>query len=115
MALAFTIASIMAIISNSAGAIGDLIRFKPFMENLKQVGVSESWATPFGILKAAGVIGIVLGLRGMPVVGTVAALGLSLFYIGAIVTHLRANDRAIGPATGYLVIAAATLVLSLLA
>ncbi len=115
MALAFTIASIMAIISNSAGAIGDLIRFKPFMETLKQVGVSESWATPFGVLKAAGVVGVTLGLRGMPMVGIVAALGLTVFYTGAILTHVRANDRAIGPATGYLVIAASTLVLSLLA
>lgn len=114
MALAFTIASILAIFSNTVDAIGDLIRFKPFTDVLTQVGVSKSWAPVFGTFKALGAIGLFLGLTGMPMVGIAAAVGLTAFYLGAIIIHLRANDHAIGPASGYLVIVATTLVLGLL-
>lgn len=40
-----------------------------------------------GLLKAAGAGGLLLGLTGVPLIGTAAAIGLTLF-VGAVVTHL---------------------------
>jgi hypothetical protein len=41
-------------------------------------------------LKAAGALGLLVGL-GVPLLGVVAAGGLVLFFVGAILTHLRAH------------------------
>lgn len=52
----------------------------------------QSWLTPLGILKAAGAGGLLLGLIGAPLIGEAAAIGLILFFVGAIITHLRAHS-----------------------
>jgi hypothetical protein len=76
--------------------------------------VSESWITPLGILKAAGAIGLLVGI-GVPLIGTAAAIGLILFFVGAIITHLRAHDYSFGLAVAFLLLAVAALVLRLAA
>ncbi len=41
-----------------------------------KAGVPESWLTfPIGTLKAAGAVGLLLGLIGVPRIGTAAAIG----------------------------------------
>jgi hypothetical protein len=40
--------------------------------------VSESWLTTLGILKAAGAVGLLVGIR-VPLIGIAAAIGLVLF------------------------------------
>jgi hypothetical protein len=59
-----------------------------------------------GILKAAGAIGLLVGI-GVPLIGTAAAVGLVLFFIGAIITHLRARDYSFGLAVVFLLLAVA--------
>jgi hypothetical protein len=76
--------------------------------------VSESWITPLGILKAAGAIGLLVGI-GVPLIGTAAAIGLILFFVGAIITHLRVHHYSFGVAVPFLLLAAAALVLRLAA
>ena len=73
----------------------------------------ESWLNTLGALKTAGALGLLLGLIGVPLVGTAAAIGLVLFFVGAIITHLRARDYSIGPAIAFLLLAVAALVLGL--
>jgi hypothetical protein len=48
-----------------------------------------------GTLKAAGALGLLIGIR-VPLIGIAAAVGLVLFFVGAIVTHLRAHDYSFG-------------------
>ena len=74
----------------------------------------ESWLPTLGALKAAGAVGLLAGL-GVPIIGTAAATGLTLFFICAIVTHLRARDYSIGGAGVFLLLAGAALVLELYA
>jgi DoxX-like family len=66
-------------------------------------------------LKTAGAAGLLLGLIGVPVIGTAAAIGLILFFVCAIYTHVRAGDYSpqFGLANGYLLLAVATLALDL--
>ena len=77
---------------------------------MARVGVSESWITILGILKAAGAVGLLIGI-GVPLVGIAAASGLTLFFVGAIVTHLRAHDHSFGLAVVFLLLALAALAL----
>jgi hypothetical protein len=81
---------------------------------MAKAGVSESWITSLGILKAAGAIGLLVGI-GVPLIGTAAAIGLILFFVGAIITHLRAQDYSFGPAVAFLLLAVDALVLRLAA
>jgi hypothetical protein len=62
--------------------------------------------------KAAGALGLLIGI-GVPLIGIAAGIGLVLFFIGAIVTHLRAHDYSFGLAVVFLVLAVAALALRL--
>jgi hypothetical protein len=42
--------------------------YKPILINMAKVGVSESWITTLGVLKAAGGLGLLIGI-GVPAVG----------------------------------------------
>ena len=83
-------------------AMLDFIRYKA------KVGVSESWITTLGILKAAGALGLLIGIA-VPAIGIVAAAGLVLFFIAAIITHLRGHDYSFGLAIVFLLLAIAAL------
>ena len=56
---------------------------------------------------------MLVGLIGVPLIGTASAVGLILFYVGAIITHLRVRDYSIGPVAAFLLLAMAALVLGL--
>jgi hypothetical protein len=49
----------------------------------------------------------------VPVLGTAAAIGLVLYFTGALGAHLRARDPGIGGAVSFLVLAAAALIAGL--
>lgn len=109
--------TVVAIIANAFIAAADVARARFVLNNSASVGVPLSWLTPLGLLKAAGAVGLLLGLLGVPLVGTAAAIGLVLFYVGAVLTHLRAGDRsaAIGFPAFFLLLATGSLVFGLLA
>jgi len=88
----------------------DFIRYKQILTNMARVGISESWITMLGTLKAAGALGLLIGIR-VPLIRVAAAVGLVLFSVGAIVTHLRARDYSFGLAVVFLLLAVAALVL----
>ena len=88
-----------------------VMRFKFVLITAAKVGVPESWLPMLGTLKAAGALGLLVGLIGVPLIGTAAAVGLVLFFVGAIITHLRVRDYSIGPAAMFLLLAVAALVL----
>ncbi|MEU4318617.1 DoxX family protein [Nocardia fluminea] len=69
-----------------------LLRRAPFVvEPLVEYGVPQTWWTPLGIAKALGSIGLLIGLF-VPVIGILAAIGLILYFTGAVVTVLRARS-----------------------
>jgi len=100
--------TILAAAANIFSATLDFIRYEPILINMTKVGVSESFITTLRILKAAGALGFLIGI-GMPAVGIVAAAGLVLFFIGAIITHLRGHDYSFGLAIVFLLLAVAAL------
>ena len=114
MFTAYIVVTLLAAAANIFSATLDFIRFKPILINMARVGVSESWITTLGTLKAAGALGLLVGIA-MPLIGVAAAGGLVLFFVGAIVTHLRARDYSFGLAVVFLLLAVAALILRLAA
>lgn len=70
-------------------------------------------AVPLGVAKAAGAVGLLVGIA-VPTIGVAAAVGLVLYFVGAIVTVLRARWPAHLPyPTAFLALAVGALVLRL--
>ena len=116
MDTAYLIVALLAIAANAFSGVAALVHFRPIIPGMARAGVPESWLTfPIGTLKTAGAVGLLLGLAGVPLVGTAAAAGLVLFFVCAVYTHVRAGDYSpqFGLALGFLLLAAATLVLGL--
>ena len=112
MFIAYIIVTAIAAAANAFSATLDFIRYKQVLINMAKASVAESWITALGTLKAAGALGLLVGI-GVPVIGTAAAVGLILFFVGAIITHLRAHDYSFGLAIVFLLLAMAALVLRL--
>ena len=87
MFIAYVVVTLLAAAANIFSATLDFVRYKQVLINMAKAGVSVSWITPLGILKAAGAMGLLVGI-GVPLIGTAAAIGLILFFVGAIITHL---------------------------
>src|SRR6266571_8681369 len=95
MFIAYLIVTVVTAAANVFSATLDLIRYKQISINMARVGVPESWMPLLGILKGAAAVGLQVGI-GVPFVGASAALGLVCFFVGALVTHLRARDYSFG-------------------
>ena len=65
-----------------------------------------------GIIKAAGALGLLVGIV-VPVVAMAAAVGTILFFVGAVTIHLRAGDYSFALAVVFGLLAVAALVLRL--
>ena len=116
MFTAFVVVTLLAIAADAFSGIAALVHFKPIIPGMLKAGVPESWLTfPIGALKTAGAIGLLLGLIGVPLIGPAAAIGLVLFFVCAIHTHLLARDYSpqFGLAIGFLLLNTAALALVL--
>lgn len=85
----------LVITALAAGAVGFaayavFTRASWVTQNLTDYGVSKSWWPWLGIAKAAGAAGLIIGLF-VPVVGFMAGIALVIFFIGAVVTVVRAH------------------------
>ncbi|MGW1892382.1 DoxX family protein [Streptomyces sp. NPDC002004] len=113
MFIAYAVVTVITIAANSFEAVANLARAKFVLANSAEVGVPPSWLPLLGTLKAAGAAGLLLGLLGVRLVGAAAAIGLVLFYVGAMAAHIRARVfyNIAFPGT-FLALAIASLVLA---
>lgn len=112
MFTAYVLVTSVAVAANAFSAVCDFLRYEPVLVNMARHGVPRSWITLLGLAKAAGAIGLVVGFA-LPPVGVAAATGLVLFFVAAVVSHVRVRDEAMGPAFAFLALAVAALVLRL--
>ena len=112
MFVAYVIVTIVAAAANIYAAANDFIRPEWLLRSMSKLGVPESGLPTLGILKAAGALGLLIGLA-VPFIGAAAAVGLILFFIAAIITHLRAGDHSFGIPLIFLLLAVAALVLTM--
>ncbi|MFJ6850417.1 DoxX family protein [Streptomyces sp. NBC_01166] len=69
-----------------------LLRRAPFVvDPLVSYGVPRAWWRPLAVAKLLGAVGLLAGLV-VPVVGVTAAVGLVVYFVGAVITVLRARS-----------------------
>jgi hypothetical protein len=91
MMFAFVIVAVVTIAANAWAVTADLTQPKWLLANMEEVGVPRSWLPPLAAFKGAGAAGLVLGLVGVRPLGIAAAIGLVLFFTGALTAHVRAR------------------------
>lgn len=113
MSVAYVIISVVTIVANMWATIADLRQPSWLLANMTEVAVPRSWLLPLGSLKGAGAIGLLIGLLGVRPLGIAAAIGLVLFFAGAVATHVRARAfHNIGFPATYLALAVASAALA---
>ena len=75
------------------------------------IGVSAAWVSgkKVAITDMPQMVALYNGMGG----GSAAAIGLVLYFIGALSAHVRVRDRGIGGAVSFLVLAGAALIVGL--
>lgn len=115
MFIAFVVVTVLTIAANTWAVAVDFAKAKAVMDNAASVGIPASWVPALGAIKGLGVIGLVVGLAGVRWIGIAAAAGLTLFFIGAIIFHVRARVFRTMPFPGmFLALAAVSLALAVL-
>jgi hypothetical protein len=75
------------------------------------VGVPLKYLPLLALCEFAGAVGLLAGIR-WPSLGIAAGIGLVIYFVGAVVSHVRVGDiKGIGPAAFMLVLSAAALAL----
>lgn len=66
-------------------------------EMFDKLDVPQPLRTVLPYLEIAGALGLIVGLW-FAAIGIAAAVGLVLYFVGAVAAHLRKGDKAIAPA-----------------
>lgn len=77
---------------------------------MKMKRIPQSWGPMLGGVLAAGTIGLLAGFA-VPLLGVLAAIGLELYFVLALVAHLRVGSRKLaGWALFFLTVTAALVI-----
>lgn len=90
MSTAYVIVTIVGAAMVAFSAVSVFARAKWVTEPIAEYGVPASWLPWLGTAKAAGAVGLVVGLF-VPVIGLLPAIGLILYFLGAVTTVVRAR------------------------
>ncbi|MQA02419.1 MAG: DoxX family protein [Streptosporangiales bacterium] len=90
--MSITVTVIVVLVAAWVGysAYAALTRQSWVVDNLARYGVPSSWWAWLGTVKALGAVGLVAGLW-VPAIGIAAATGLVLYFVGAVITVVRAR------------------------
>ncbi|HEX2144682.1 MAG TPA: DoxX family protein [Glycomyces sp.] len=114
MTIAYIIVTVFAALWVGFSAYSIFAKAPYVVDPLRSYGVPESWWLWLGLTKATGALGLLVGLF-IPPIGIAAGIGLVLYFIGAIITVLRARKfKMLVAPLMYLAPAAAALVLGVL-
>lgn len=106
-----TITVLLAAMAAFSG-VGKLRRDPKIVQVIHEVvGVPMKYFALLAACEIAAALGLVLGIW-WPYLGVAAGIGLAIYFVGAIVSHLRVSDaKGIGPATFLLALSVAALAL----
>ncbi|MFD3638992.1 DoxX family protein [Streptomyces griseus] len=113
MFIAYAVVGVLLAFALGASAALTFTRNEAVTASMGKVGVPGTWFPWLASLKAAGALGLLIGL-GVPLIGSAAAVGVVLYFVGAVVTHLRVKDYEIAPPVVLALLAAAALALRVL-
>lgn len=111
MFVAYLVIAILFVLGLVKSAHGKLTIDPRGVEVLDNLGVPAGWVRWLAAAEITGAVGLIAGLFYAPF-GIAAAIGLTLYFIGAVITHLRARDfKGVIAPTPMLIFAIAALAL----
>ena len=95
-------------------ALGKIKRIPGAIDAISHVGVKENQYNILALLEMLGALGLLIGIWVKPI-GMAASIGITLYFVGAQVAHIRMKDSfaKMFPAVFLFLIAAATMILQL--
>jgi ABC-type multidrug transport system permease subunit len=101
-------------LSIAFSAIGKIKRIPGAIEAIAHVGVKEKQYNQLALLEILGSLGLFVGIW-IKSIGVAAAIGITLYFVGALFAHLRIKDKfsKMLPALFLLLISVVTLILEL--
>ncbi|MYW69289.1 DoxX family protein [Streptomyces sp. SID8379] len=90
MSVAFVVVTVVAAAMTAFSAVSVFARAEWVVKPIADYGVPAGWLPWLGAAKAAGAVGLLVGLA-VPAVGIAAGIGLVLYFAGAVVTVVRAR------------------------
>lgn len=104
------VATIVCIVANAVEVAAKAVRARFVEQNCAAVGIDNRWIPHLALVEGAGVVGLLLGLAGVPFVGAAAAIGLVGFFVIAVAVHIRARVlHNIAAPVAFLLLAVAAL------
>ncbi|MFE9858979.1 DoxX family protein [Streptomyces sp. NPDC005780] len=91
MSSVLIIATVACVVANAFMAIADYARAPFVLANSAEVRLPPSAVPYMATLKLAGAAGLLMGLLGVHGLGLAAGIGLTAFFIGAVLAHVRAR------------------------
>lgn len=114
MLVASVIVSALLALVTALSGYSKVTRNPQLVESLHKVGVADRFIPVLGTLLLAGAAGTAAGIWWAPI-GVAATACLALYFLGAVVAHVRAKDwPGVGPTAALTLVSAAALVLRLL-
>ncbi|MFC9944090.1 DoxX family protein [Streptomyces pratensis] len=108
MSYVLIIATVGCVVANAFIAIADFARAPFVLANSAEVQLPPAAVPYLATLKLAGAAGLLMGLVGVHWLGLAAGIGLTAFFIGAVLAHVRARVlHNIAFPGGYLLLAVA--------
>ncbi len=114
MNIALIIIAVILGLAATVSAMGKLRKMPQVVDQMHHVGVKDSQIPILAILELLGAAGLLVGIW-VPILGVLAALGLTLYFIAAVIAHVRAKDamKDAAPALGLAVVSLVVLLLEL--
>lgn len=109
---AYVVVSILLALGLGLSAATNFARIERLVEGMMQAGVPVSWLSLLAWIKTSAAIGLVVGIF-VPIIGLAAALGVIVFFIGALVVHIRARAYSLWLVGTFLTLGISTLWLGL--
>ncbi|MFC8128549.1 DoxX family protein [Streptomyces sp. NPDC057302] len=109
MSSVLLIGTVGCVVANAFIAIADYARAPFVLANSAEVRLPPTAVPYLATLKLAGAVGLLMGLLGVHWLGLAAGIGLTAFFIGAVLAHVRARVfYNIAFPGGYLLLAVAS-------
>lgn len=114
MFIAYIIVAIVLSVMLAGSAWAKLTRNDQIVAGMTTVGLRLKWLPYLGVLLLAGAVGLLVGIAFAPL-GIAAAIGVALYFVGALIAHLRVKDTNVLPVFLFLALAVAALLLRIAA
>ncbi|MFM8240616.1 MAG: DoxX family protein [Actinomycetota bacterium] len=115
MGIALIVLAALLGVAAAGSGIQKLRRDATVVSAMHAVGVRDPQIPILAILELLGAAGLIVGIW-VPFLGMAAAIGLALYFLGAVIAHIRAKSSAkeTAPAFIIMLIAIATAILEVM-